>query len=50
MELLKDVDVLLVGRVGKYMKGDLIESGLKYQTTKKIDIEEAIDEFLEGSE
>lgn len=50
MELLKDVDVLLVGRVGKYMKGDLIESGLKYQLTKKIDIEEAIDEFLEGSE
>ena len=46
MELLKDVDVLLVGRVGKFMKNDLVESGLKFQLTKKIDIEEAIEEFL----
>ncbi len=50
MELLKGVDVLLVGRVGKYMKSDLQTSGLKHQLTKKIDIDEAIDEYLEGSE
>ncbi|MEN8125561.1 MAG: NifB/NifX family molybdenum-iron cluster-binding protein [Bacteroidota bacterium] len=48
MELLKDVDVLMVGRVGKYMKSDLQTSGLRYQLTKKIDIKEVIDEFLEG--
>jgi len=46
MKLLKNVDVLLVGRVGKFMKNDLISSGIKYQMTKKIKIEEAIDEYL----
>jgi len=47
MDLLKDVDLLMVGRVGKYMKSDILTSGLKYQLTKKIDIEEAIQEYFE---
>ncbi len=46
MDLLKDVDLLIVGRVGKYMKNDIQTSGLKYQLTKKIDIEEAIQEYF----
>ena len=47
-ELLKDVDVLVVGRVGKFMKKSLEGFGIKHQLTKKIEIQEVVDEFLEG--
>ena len=46
-ELLKDVDVLVVGRVGKFMKKALDGFGIKYQLTKKLEIKEVVDEFLE---
>jgi len=47
MNLLKDIDLLIVGRVGKYMKKDIQTSGLKYQLTKKTSIVEAIQEYFE---
>ena len=47
-ELLKNVDVLVVGRVGKFMKKTLESFNIKYQLTKKIEIQEVVDEFLEG--
>ncbi len=47
-ELLKDVDVLVVGRVGKFMKKALEGFGIKHQLTKKTDIQEVVDEFLDG--
>jgi len=47
-ELLKEVDVLVVGRVGKFMKKTLVDFGIKYQLTKKMEIQEVVDEFLEG--
>jgi len=46
--LLKNVDVLVVGRVGKFMKKALEGFGIKHQLTKKIEIQEVVDEFLEG--
>ena len=47
-KILKDVDVLIVGRVGKFMKKALEGFGIRYQLTKKTDIQEVVDEFLEG--
>jgi len=47
-EILKDVDVLVVGRVGKFMKKALDGFGIKYQLSKKLEIQEVVDEFLEG--
>ena len=47
-ELLKGVDVLVVGRVGKFMKKALEGFGIRYQLTKKLEIQEVVDEFLEG--
>ena len=47
-ELLKGVDVLVVGRVGKFMKKALEGFGIRYQLTKKIEILEVVNEFLEG--
>lgn len=47
-ELLKGVDVLVVGRVGKFMKKALDGFGIRYQLTKKLEIQEVVDEFLEG--
>ncbi len=47
-ELLKGVDVLVVGRVGKFMKKTLEGFGIRYQLTKKLKIQEVVDEFLEG--
>ena len=47
-EILKDVDVLVVGRVGKFMKKALEGFGIKHQLTKKLEIQEVVDEFLEG--
>ncbi len=47
-DLLKDVDVLLVGRVGKFMKKALDGFGIRYQLTKKLEIQEVVDGFLEG--
>jgi predicted Fe-Mo cluster-binding NifX family protein len=47
-EILKDVDVLVVGRVGKFMKKALEGFNIKYQLTKKLEIQEVVDEFLEG--
>jgi len=35
MEALKDVDILYVMRIGRNMKNDMAESGLKYQITKE---------------
>ena len=46
--LLKNVDVLVVGRVGKFMKKALEGFGIRHQLTKKIEIQEVVDEFLEG--
>lgn len=47
-EILQDVDVLVVGRVGKFMKKALNGFGVRYQLTKKLEIQEVVDEFLEG--
>lgn len=47
-DLLKDVDVLIVGRVGKFMKKSLEDFGINYQRTKKLEIQEVVDEFLKG--
>jgi len=47
-QLLKEVDVLVVGRVGKFMKKSLEDFSIKYQLTKKLEIQEVVDEFLEG--
>ena len=47
-EILKDVDVLVVGRVGKFMKKALEGFGIRHQLTKKLEIKEVVDEFLEG--
>ena len=47
-EILKDVDVLVVGRVGKFMKKALEGFGIRHQLTKKMEIQEVVDEFLEG--
>lgn len=46
--LLKNVDVLVVGRVGKFMKKALEGFGIRHQLTKKIEIQEVVNEFLEG--
>ena len=46
MELLSDVDLLVVGRVGKFMKKELIDSKINYHLTKNFEIEEALKEYL----
>ncbi len=44
--LLNDTDVLIVGRVGKFMKKALIDFGIKFNLSKKINIDEALEEYL----
>jgi len=48
IKLLNDVNMLVVIRVGKFMKKTLDDFDIKYQITKKIEIQEVVDEFLEG--
>ncbi|MEN8187605.1 MAG: NifB/NifX family molybdenum-iron cluster-binding protein [Bacteroidota bacterium] len=47
-ELLKDVDVLVVSAVGKFMRKALEDFGIKHQRSKNPNIEEVVNEFLEG--
>ena len=46
--ILNDVDVLIVGRVGKFMKKALEDFGIDYQLTKQTEIDAALEEFLAG--
>ena len=46
MDLLSDVDLLVVGRVGKFMKKGLIDNKINYHLTKNFEIEEALKKYL----
>jgi len=46
IELLSDVDLLIVGRVGKFMKKGLIDKKINYHLTKNFEIDEALKEYL----
>jgi len=46
IELLKDVDILLVAAIGKYMKRDVENSPLKYQLVKEEKLTQIIDNLL----
>jgi predicted Fe-Mo cluster-binding NifX family protein len=45
-EMLKDTDILIIGRVGKFMRKALEEFGINYHVSKKQKIEEALKEYL----
>lgn len=45
-ELLKDTDILIVGRVGKFMKKALEEFGIEYRLSKNPDIKESLKNYL----
>lgn len=44
--LLNDVDLLIVLRLGKFLKNDLEVNKVNYQITKSIAIEDALNEYL----
>lgn len=46
MELLSDVDLLIVLRIGKFLKKELMDNKVSYQITKSIAIEDALNEYL----
>jgi len=46
MQLLESVDVLLIRNIGKYMKLDLKNLGIKYIKIKETTIEEAIQRYI----
>ena len=46
IDLLGDVDLLIVLRVGKFLKKDFEVNKVNYQITKSIAIHEALDEYL----
>ena len=46
IELLSDVDLSIALRVGKFLKKDLEVNKIKYQITKNITIEDALNEYL----
>ncbi|MEA1874858.1 MAG: NifB/NifX family molybdenum-iron cluster-binding protein [Bacteroidota bacterium] len=46
IELLKDVDILLLAAIGKYMKRDVDNSSIEYQFVKEKKITQIIDGFL----
>lgn len=46
IELLADVDLLIALRIGKFLKNDLNINKVNYQITKKIIIEDALNEYL----
>ncbi len=45
-EILNDTDILIVGRVGKFMKKALEGFGIKYHISKNPDIEESLKEYI----
>ena len=47
-EILNDTDVLIVGRVGKFMRKALIGFGIKYHVSKNPNIDEALEEYLKA--
>lgn len=47
MGILKGIDILIVGRVGKHMKKGLSDNNIKYQLTKKPGIKEALEDYME---
>lgn len=46
IELLKDVDILLVAAIGKYMKKDVDNSTIKYQLVHEEELTQIIETFL----
>lgn len=46
IELLKDVDILLVAAIGKYMKKDVDNSTIKYQMVREEKLTQIIENFL----
>jgi len=46
MEILKGIDILIVGRLGKYMKKGLTDNNIKYNLTKKPGIDEALEDYM----
>jgi predicted Fe-Mo cluster-binding NifX family protein len=46
IELLKDVDILLVAAIGKYMKRDVENSPIKYQMVREEKLTQIMDNFL----
>jgi predicted Fe-Mo cluster-binding NifX family protein len=47
-EILNDTDVLIVGRVGKFMKKALIGFDIKFQVSKNPNIDEALENYLKS--
>lgn len=45
IELLKDVDVLLVAAIGKYMKKDVDINSIKYEIVKEEDLAQIIENY-----
>jgi predicted Fe-Mo cluster-binding NifX family protein len=46
IKLLSDVDLSITLRIGKFLKKDLDENKMNYQITKNIEIEDALNEYL----
>ncbi len=46
IELLKDVDILLVAAIGKFLKKDVENSTMKYQLVKGEKLTQIINDFL----
>lgn len=46
IELLKDVDILLVAAIGKYMKEDVDNSFIKYKLVEEKSLDQIIENFL----
>jgi predicted Fe-Mo cluster-binding NifX family protein len=46
IELLKDVDILLVAKIGKHMKRDVDESSIEYKIVNDELLEQIIDNYL----
>lgn len=46
IDLLRDVDLLVVVRLGRFLKKDLLDNKVNYQIIKSIAIEDALNECL----
>jgi predicted Fe-Mo cluster-binding NifX family protein len=46
LELLKEVNVVLVLNIGKFMKADLESNGIRYEKIRETSLEKAVENFL----
>jgi len=46
IELLKGIDIFLVGHIGKYLKNEVIEADIKYKMVKRESLKDIIDTYL----